>query len=217
MTDEAAKEVDAAPEEIQQESQPSNQEMNWKATREELSNLKQENERMRQQLDQMSMYQANPQQYQQPLDKQDHGLADEDLVTAADLKKFMREKEKQYQKALVETQILAKYPDYNDVVNSNIKDIATKYPGIAEAVLSSNNPNLLAYALAKARMGETVKGQQQSQEAKKIIENSQMPGSINQASTGSGSLSKANFFADMSPEEFEKHVAKVKRGGNWFT
>jgi hypothetical protein len=198
-----------------QEGQGSDKEYNFGALREQVSNYKNENETLRSRLNELERaYYSGPQKanVEQPSD-------DDDLLTKGELRKLLEEKEMMIQKQMRETQTRTRYRDYDDVVTKDVfEDITRDFPELGQAIMSSKDPNLLAYAIAKnseAYRKKASKKQQQRSDANQIYENSRKPGSITQGTTGGGGISKTNFFESMSPQQFEEHVAKVKRGGDW--
>lgn len=194
-----------------QEQEVSDQDQNWKAAREQLASLKQENDRLNQAVQQLYSVQQAPKQ------QEDTG-SDDDLLTRAEMKRMLQEKEAQIGATLNELRIQNQYRDFNDVVNKdNLSEITNNYPGLGEAIMSSKDPNLIAYVIGKnsERYRSKSQSQQQNADAKKIIANSQKPGASATASSGGGALSKADFFMNMSDEDFEKEVSRVKRSKDW--
>jgi flagellar motor switch protein FliG len=157
-------------------------------------------------------YQNQPVQQAAPSD-------DEDLMTKGELKKMLAEKEMIINQQLRSTQLKSQFSDYDQVVNKEVFDeIKRDHPEIGQAIMNSRDPDLLAYVIGKnsdAYRKRTASKQQQQADALKVMENSQKPGSITQASTGGGALSNANYYESMTPDQFEQHVAKVKRRHNW--
>jgi hypothetical protein len=197
-----------------QTNQASDQDKNWAATREQLSQFKRENERLQQQMQQLhAAYQQGANQPQQPVQNED------DLMTVGEFKRALAEKEAMFQQRLQETQVLSRYSDFNDVVNEqNFTALKEQFPGLGDAVMSSSNPNLLAYALGKhspSYRDRLAKRQEATQNAQQILDNSQKPGSVSTSMTGGSPISRAEYYAGMSDEEFNAKVAQVKRSGNW--
>lgn len=218
----------AAPQAEPQEAQQSNQEVNWQAAQQTMAEQKtaleeaqRQNQTYQQQLNvfQNYMNQQQQQQVAQPAAAPMDTFSDDDVMTGADMKRalgsMMEQKEQQFQKKLEEQQsqlavmgMRSQYSDYDQVVQNAIK-MAETNPELAEAIRTSSNPGLLAYQLGKAHAPQA---NEQAAAAKRIVENSQKPGSASQAATGGSALSKVDFFSDMSNQEFESHIAKVKRG-----
>lgn len=222
VTEEAAAPQPEAP-------QQSNQEMNWQAAQETmaqqkqaLDQLNQQNQTYQQQLNvfQNYMNQQQTQQVAQPSASPLDFISDDDVVTGSEVKKAFSsafsEKEKQFNQRIEQQEqqlnllrMKAEHPDYQEVVQSAIK-MAETNPELAEAIRTSSNPGILAYQLGKAN--HVPQPSEQAVAAKRIVENAQKPGSAAQAATGGSALSQADYFMDMSPQDFEAHIAKVKRG-----
>ena len=214
------------------EAQQSSQEINWQKANEtmaeqkrRLEELEQRNQTYQQQLGVFQNYmsqmqQQSSQQSQSPLDR----ISEDDVITGGEFKaalqSMMQEKEQSFQQKLAQyeqqmsvMQMKAQYPDYDNVVRETVK-MAEQNPALAEAIRSSSNPHLLAYQLGKANTGNSAMASRQVEEARRMVENSQKPGSLAGATGGGGALSKADFIMNMSDQDFENHVAKVKRGLN---
>lgn len=204
------------------EQSASNQEINWKQAQEALAEQKRAMDELKQQnmtyQQQLQVFQNYMNQQQAPKEPDD-SFGDEDLLTGADLKKALKKtmsaKEKELQGTLSEMQakiklyeMRSRYSDYDEVVKNTL-NLAKQDPALAEAIQTSSNPHLLAYQLGRGATGDKSKA---SVEAQKIVENAQKPGSLSAASAGSQTLSKVDYFANMSDADFEKHIAKVKYG-----
>jgi len=209
----------------------SDQQSNWEQARQTMAEQKQRMELLEQQnrllQQQQALYQSNQiQQQQQPAQQPQpwEEVPDEEVLTGADFKKAMAQAAQSFegsvnsrlesqQRELKTMAMRSQYPDYEKVVGYALKEAETN-PGLAQAIATSSDPHTLAYELGKR--SETYQSElavkTKSREAERIIENSQKPGSVNGAVTGSGNLSKAEHFMSMSDREFESYVAKVKRG-----
>lgn len=228
MTEEnpGVEEVVAEPQAETEANEQSNQEVNWQAAQQTMAQQKQaledaqrQNQTYQQQLNvfqnYMNQQQQQPAQAASPMDS----LSDDDVITGADMKRalgsMMAEKEKQFQTELEQQKsqlavmnMRSQHSDYDQSVQNAIK-MAETNPELAEAIRTSSNPGLLAYQLGK---GTNPQASEQAAAAKRIVENAQKPGSSTQAATGGSALSKVDFFMDMSNQDFEKHIAGVKRG-----
>jgi len=210
-----------------QDVQPDDQEINWKQANETMAEQKKKLEALEQQnqllQQQQALIQANAMQQTtpvaQPVDPMAQ-LSDDDILTGADFKKAIESQRKEFKKAIQEQQnaiqqmaTRSQYPDYEEVVGYTLRQ-AQNDPNLANAIASSSNPQLLAYQLGKANPEYTQAKQakKQSAQAQRIVENAQKPGSVNNASTGSSALSKADWFMSCSDNDFEQHIAKIKGG-----
>lgn len=227
MTDETGVSEGVAAPQAEPEVAQNDQEMNWQRAQETMAEQKRaldeaqrQNQTYQQQLNVFQNYMNNQQQQQvaQPASPLE-SISDDDVVTGADMKRamnsFLSEKERVFQQKLEEQQsqlsvmgLRSQYSDYDNAVQNTVK-MAENDPQLAEALRTSSNPGLLAYQLGKAQVAQP---NEQAAAAKKIVENSQKPGSVSQAATGGSALSKVDFFSDLSDKDFEEHVAKVKRG-----
>jgi len=221
--------ADAQP---QQEAQTDNQERNWEAARESLAQATKERDEYRQRLNmveqQQAIMQANSYQQApqatQPEDNPFDGLSEDDVLTGADFKRAVSKVEErankrveselgEIKKQLGTMQAKSQYTDYDEVVGYTLKQ-AQNDPNLAQAIASSSNPQLLAYQLGKATPDylEKKQSKKQSAEAQRIVENAQKPGSVNQATTGGGALSRSEWIKGCDDREFEAHIAKIKGG-----
>lgn len=221
----------------QEEQTSSDKEINWQKANETMSQQKQEIESLRQEKarmeQQQQLYQAylqsayNPQQGGvQPQAEEDpwSEIPDEDVPMGSNIKKafgkVLSKKEQEFNQTVGQLRaelnamkLQSSHSDYKDVVMYGLK-AAQSDPELANAMATSTNPALLAYQLGKAHPEYQEKqwSKKQSDEAKKIVENSTMPGSSSRAASGGSPLGKTNFFTDSSDEDFERHIAKIKQG-----
>jgi len=212
--------------------EPSNQEINWQKANETMSEqkrrleqLEQQNQTYQQQLGVFQNYMTQMQQQpaqsaRSPLDN----LAEDDVVTGGEVKAVLQnvisqqeqsfqQKVAQYEQQMQIMQMKSQFPDYENVVRETVK-MAEQNPALAEAIRTSSNPGLLAYQIGRNANAGAAQPSQQVEEARRMVENAQKPGSLAGATGGGGALSKADFFLNMSEQDFEQHVAKVKRGLN---
>lgn len=210
-----------------QAPQESDKEANFAALRETAAEQKQrlgELERHNQFLQQQqAIFQANALQRQEPQAQKPmpwESVNEDDVLTGADLKRTMQQSYEvmqgdlnQQKQELKKMAFKSQYPDYNEVVGYALKE-AERNPALSQAMQSSSDPYTLAYEIGKRSEAYQTQHAQvkTSADAKRIMENSQKPGSVNAASTGSGALSKAQHFMSMDDRAFEAHIAKVKRG-----
>ena len=208
-------------EQTQQDSPPAPipqelpQERNFKALASEVERLKTERENDRREyLLQMDMMRANlaPKPEAQP-DKMFQGMEDSDIPNVREIRKEWDRRETDYQQRIEELQVAQKYPDYAEVVEKFALPLVKEKPHLAEGIQGARNKALFAYELGK--MAQQMKQQQvqtqpatpPSVTAQKIVENSRKPVSL-AAAGGQGVLSKADYFANMSDEQFMKFASK---------
>lgn len=196
-------------------SQELPQERNFKALASEVERLKTERENDRREyLLQMDMMRANlaPKPEAQP-DKMFQGMEDSDIPNVREIRKEWDRRETDYQQRIEELQVAQKYPDYAEVVEKFALPLVKEKPHLAEGIQGARNKALFAYELGK--MAQQMKQQQvqtqpatpPSVTAQKIVENSRKPVSL-AAAGGQGVLSKADYFANMSDEQFMKFASK---------
>ncbi len=188
-------------------------------------------EQIRQRDETLEVYRANMQQarVQAPEQKKIakallETLNDDEVVTAKELKQIVAEVTQGFNANVMgpmsELQMMALYPDYNEVLQKNLPTLLKNNPELIPAIKSSNNPNLLAYTLAggkgKARSASAVEkeagnddGSESGEKLKKIIANASKPGVPGKGAGGGGKIER---FVGMKDEDLEDHIARVKNG-----
>jgi hypothetical protein len=198
-------------------SEPTRQELNFKALREEIDRVKAEKEEIRAN---MELMRANVAQLQQPKEptkeqKMFEGMNKDDIPNVGDIEAAWNRREAEYQSRIEELQIAQKYPDYAEVMEKFTAPLLKQKPHLAEGIIGAKNRALHAYELGKMhQMSQKqeipvpeVKPPEPSKTAQKIVENARKPGSLSSAG-GQGALSKADYFASMSDKEFMEMAAK---------
>ena len=163
--------------------------------RDELNDLKQENELYKQQL-----YQANP-QTQQTMPQQDVD-DDDDIITKGELKKLIAQQTQQQQALMAEMQAKSRHSDYEEVIKNNLPNVLKDNPMLLQ------DPYETAYAIAKALSEKTESGRQK---AEKIIQNATQPKSA-ETMGSAAAVSDTDRILTMSDEEFADYVNKIKSG-----
>lgn len=196
---------------------------NFRALREEVDRIKAEREaEKREHQLQLDMLRANldQQRYQKAPEPQApkqmfDGMKDEDVPNVAELRREWAQKESSYQARLEELQVQQMHPDYAEVIEKYALPLVKQKPHLAEGLHGASNKALFAYELGK--MAQQMQGQQvqaqtkPSENAQRIVENSKKPGTLSQAG-GQAALSKADYFASMSDQEFMKFATKNLEG-----
>lgn len=199
-----------------------------------LQAIRQENQQLKAEVDRIKQ-----QQTQQPQGGDDDdpykGYDPDDVVTVADIKKIMSKQspqkgqgqgqQQQGQPAwtpqdipIMENQIRQKHTDYDNTIQQ-LPNLTNQYPHLLEDIKRSSNPPLTAYAYVKHLLGDQQHQSQGGQggnkqmagDADKALKNLERPGSAGKVS-GQSAISQTGYFAGMSDEELEQHMAKVKRG-----
>lgn len=204
----------------QVDEQLSKQELNFKALREEVDRIKaeRETERREHQL-QIDMLRANIGQKQQEAPAQTKkmfdGMADDDVPNVREIRHAWEQRESEYQSRIEELQIAQQYPDYAEVIEKYALPLVKQKPHLAEGIQGARNKALYAYELGKLaqQMQQTPpppvapQAPLKSMEAQRIVENARKPGTLSQAG-GQSVLSKADYYASMSDQEFIKFASR---------
>ena len=208
-----AEEVQQAVEPVQAES---DKDYNFRALREELAQIKEDRDRLRGDFEDLRRNQVQ-RQPEPPRKRAIDDINSDDLVTGAQLKQAMAEREAEYQLMLGELQVKAQHPDYDEVTAKYGVPLIEKEPDLAQGFLASNNKASYLYKLGKMAMQAEQRQApepvmqaptQPSQAAQRIVENSRKPGTLSNAVGGAGNLSKADYYATMSDAEFTAMVQR---------
>jgi len=218
------KQESPAKEETLQESKPgpTPQELNFKALSDSVEKLKAEKEAERREYQlQLDMLRANLTKQQQPatqVKKMFDGMEDTDVPNVGELRKAWQEREHAYNEKIEELQVANMHPDYAEVLGKYGKHLAETDPGFMQGLQGAENKALFAYRYAKREQElQTLREAQKTQSApaptqasinaQKIVENARKPGTLAQAG-GQSVLSKADYYANMSDQDFMKMASK---------
>lgn len=206
-------ETEVPKEEVAQAVEPvqaeSDKDYNFRALREELASMKEDRDRLRGDFE--DLRRNNVQRQPEPPRKRAiDEINSDDLITGAQLKQAMAEREAEYQLQLGELQVKAQYSDYDEVTAKYGVPLIEKEPDLAQGFLASNNKAAYLYKIGKLAMNadrpppEPVMQapQQPNRDAQRIVENARRPGTLSNAVGGAGNLSKADYYATMSDSEF---------------
>jgi hypothetical protein len=206
------------------EQAPSPQELNFKALREEVDRMKADREKERQEYQQqVDMYRANvAHKAQEPVEEKRmfEGLKQDDIPSVGDIEKAFKQREETYQARIEELQVAQQHPDYAEVIEKYTLPLIRQKPHLAEGIQGARNKALQAYELGimakQAQQIAPVVTQeapvaQQSSIAQKIVENAKKPGTLSSAG-GQSVLSKADYYATMSDQEFAKLAMRNLEG-----
>ena len=189
---EAAAQEQAEHSQSTSESNANAQEKNWRQMREQMEELKRNNQRMETEL----------QRSRQPVAQEEElSVADDDLSTVGVTKKLIHKEAKKIASEMIQRKEMedsekwarVKYADYDSVVtNDNLQRLVQTSPELARMLMANPDP-VGAYKLLKSLNIDT-------SESAQLKENQQKPrtvGSVGQASA----LSQANAFAKgLTPE-----------------
>jgi len=199
-----------------QAKEPSRQEQNFAALREEIERLKAERDVEKQEYRQnLELFKANaqPQQrYEAPEPKKFlDGLSDNDVPNVAEIRRAFEQREQEYHSRIEELQVSSAHPDYAEVLEKFTGPLLKQKPHLAQAIRGSSNPALTAYDLGKmaqSRMeAPAPKPAQLNTNAQKIVENARKPATLAQAG-GQSVLSQADYYATMSDADFMRIATK---------
>jgi hypothetical protein len=194
------------------EEQPeavSDKDYNFRAMREEMAQMKEDRDRLRGDLDDLRRNQVQ-RQPEPPRKRAIDDINSDDLVTGAQLKQAMAEREAEYELQLGELRVKAQYSDYDEVTAKYGVPLIEKEPDLAQGFLASNNKAAYLYKLGKMAMladrpqhePVVTPPPQPSQAAQRIVENSKKPGTLSNSVGGSGNLSQLDYYKTMSDAEF---------------
>jgi len=153
-----------------------------------------------------------------PLD----GMADDEVVTAADMKKLLGGLEGKIDSALARSAVEA-LPDYHALTNTHLRNVFNALPeadrpGMAQMIRDARNPRMAAYNLGKMDPAYRDKGktpgitpdQQAEADRARLAANANKPGSVSAAVTSTG-LSAGDYFNSMNDDQFDAEVQRVLR------
>lgn len=201
------------------EPESSKQELNFRALTQEVDRMKAEREAEKKEYQlQLDMLRANMAQQNalQSLPQENKflgGMKEEDIPNVGELRREWERKEAVYQQRLEELQVAQQYPDYAEVMEKHLSPLVKQKPHLIEGIQGARNKALFAYELGK--MAQQMQGQQvastRSENAQRIVENAKKPGTLSQAG-GQGALSKADYYASMSDQEFMRMASRNLEG-----
>ena len=198
--------------------QDSDKEMNFKAIREQLAQLKEERDWLRSEFANKKNEYREP---EAPRERYEDKIADDDFITGAQLKQSLQQKEAEYQKQLEqqelylqELKVKSQHSDYDEVTAEYGLPLIEKEPDLAQGFLASKNKAAYLYKIGHMAMmadkGKSGNAPQQrpAEAARRMIENSRKPGTLSSDVGGASQISKAEYYATMSDEDFYSLVQK---------
>ena len=197
----------AAQEDVVQEEAPE-QQVPLSALQAERSERQRMQEEMKLIKDHMSLMQANQQDQKAALQEPVDTLADDDVLTVGEAKKYLSEMNSSYSSSIQELKMVQKYPDYQDVISKHLPEVLKENPSLRRS-LEKTNDYELAYFLAKNSPGfkGTETSKKKSETAKRIIENSEQAGSL--SSMGASTpVQMVKEYKRMSDKDFSNLVNK---------
>lgn len=199
------------------------QALNFKALSESVEKLKAEREAEKREYQlQLDMLRANLARKSEPEapkpKRMFEGMEDADVPNVGELRKAWTEREQAYNEKIEELQVANMHSDYAEVLGKYGKHLAETDPVFLQGLRGAENKALFAYQYAKREQElQTLRANMKTQSpaqpsqgsvtAQKIVENARKPGTLAQAG-GQSALSKADYYATMSDQEFMKMAAK---------
>ena len=190
----------------------SNQQLNFRALRDEVSKMKEEREYWKGQAD---AYSKTTPANQQPEPNQDAFTA-LDWDDSRDVQKAfnaVRQENVQLRSeikdALTAMETKSQRQDWNSMVTQHVPELTNKNPIFAEMIKNASNPYEAAYLLAElnARTKDSSSPQHSMSNGQRALNNAQKPTSLASVG-GNGQLSSADYYASMSDEDFMKIASK---------
>jgi len=188
----------------------SDQDKNWSKARDTMAEQSGHIKDLQAELAQIRGSQKVTSQQQQKAQSLFEGREEDDILTVADLKKALKQQDTEYQQKISELSIKSQYSDYTDVVEKYGKQLPD---AIKQAIINAPNPHEVAY-LACKESAAYYKDQLMSNkhaDAKKASDNLNKPGSASSVG-GSGVLSKASIYENMSDAELIARSENIIRG-----
>jgi hypothetical protein len=191
----------------------------FRALREEVDRIKAEREaEKREHQLQLDMLRANLDRAPQPQSQVQErkfldGMQESDIPNVGELRREWAQKEAMYESKLEELTTASQHADYAEVLDKYLTPLVRQKPHLAEGIQGARNKSLFAYELGKMaqQMQERQAASTTNENAQRIVENSKKPGTLSQAG-GQGALSKADYFASMSDQEFMRFASKNLEG-----
>ncbi len=189
--------------------QPSDKELNFRALRDEITALKNEKDELEANFKLLRSAQIDqPRHHQEPPPaprKMLEGLNDDDIPTAADIRRAWEEREVEYLGRINELQLAQSHPDYEEIINKYTIPLLNEKPHLAAALHDPRTRFSAAYDIGKLAQQQAPKTIPQSttpsEVAQKIVDNARKPGTLSGAG-GQNILSKADYYSSMSDKEF---------------
>lgn len=198
--------------------EPSKQELNFKALREEVDRLKSEREAERNEFRQnLDILRANqnqqvlePEKPKRLFESMDKGDVPNVGEIEAVLESQISSREANLRAQIEELSFAQQHPDYAEVLEKYTAPLLKQKPHLVQGIHGAQNKALYAYELGKLaqQSQETrVAPTQPSINAQKMVDNARKPSTLAQAG-GQSVLSKADYYASMSDAQFMEMASK---------
>jgi hypothetical protein len=184
--------------------QMSDKEMNFRALRDEVAKFKEERDYLRGQLEAYSRTQKpEPAEPYNPF----KDVSDDDWVSASRVKDAFNQLRSEFSDKLAAVETKSQHSDWNNMVTQHIPDLTSRNPIFAEMIQKASNPYEAAYQLAALNARGATPQAPQQQYGQRAIQNAQKPTSLSSIG-GVGKMSQADYYAQMSDEDFIKVAAR---------
>lgn len=211
--------------------EPSAQELNFKALREEVDRIKQERVAEKEDYqNQIALLRSNINQPRNEPSKpkgmfEDLGLKENDVPNVREIEQAWGRKEAEYQSRIEELSVAQQHSDYGEVLEKHLSPLIKQKPHLAGIINSAPNKALAAYELGKmyqqsqsnqAATSQALLSAEQARpihpNAERILANAARPGSLSSVG-GQGALSQTDYYQNMSDKDFaalaEKNLSMI--------
>jgi hypothetical protein len=177
-----------------------------------VQSLRSENQHLKENMrlvsEHLELLKANQMQKTAPQDNF-NSLSDHDVLTVGDAKKVLGQIERKRQMEMEELKMSQTYSDYGDVIRNYLPKVLQEDPELRQEIENARNPYKMAYKLAKqsASYQEEQRSKKKSEDAERVIANSQRTGNLSAVGAPSP-ISKASLYKSMNDDEFRKLMNK---------
>lgn len=203
-------------------AQDSQQELNFRALREEVDKKIGEIDQLKAARDadrkefqiQLDLLKANNSPHiEQKSKKLFDSMNEDDVANVGELRRELEAREATYQARLEELEFQQSHPDYVEVLNKYLTPLIKQKPILARAIERHPTPAAYAYELGvlARQANEPTAAAARNDTAQRIVENARKPATLAQAG-GQSVLSKADYYATMTDQEFMKMASKNLEG-----
>jgi hypothetical protein len=178
-----------------------------------VQSLRNENQQLKQNMqivsEHLELLKANQMQQAAPRQDQFNTLSDHDVLTVGDAKKVLGEIERKRERETQELKMSQAYPDYSETIKNYLPQVLKEDPELRAEIENAKNPFKMAYMLAKksSKYVEEQRAKNKSEDAERILANSQKTGNLSAIGTQSP-ITKSSYYKSMSDEEFRKLMNK---------
>jgi hypothetical protein len=197
------------------QEQLSEQQMNFRALREEVAKMKEEREYWKGQAEAYSKVPSRQPESAQAAQQDVYSALDwddsRDVRKAFDaIRQENQSLRHEIKDALTALETKTQRQDWNNMVTQHVPQLTSKNPIFAEMIQNASNPYEAAYLLAElnAKASQTVSNvPQNNMNGQRAIANAHKPQTLSSVG-GQGQLSAADYYASMSDEDFMKIAAR---------